>query len=237
MNIYEILATLQDPVLNKEMDCYVRERIPEFRQIVNNHPLRTPSAGCCSVAEAFWLFNLVRDFDPDLVVESGSFEGYSTYFLSRAVREGARVMSFDPFSTPKVRFQNVEYHASDWTAVNVEAKAGSRAIIFFDDHLHHGKRLMQAARRGFKHILFHDNYVTPHQSHVPIRFCNLLGWARDCCVMDRLTCDPIFTDTSQNPQCYRWLTYVRLLDDVTWWRILWRRLRFASSLHNPYQWR
>ena len=210
------------------------EHLPEFRQVLYAHPLKRPSQGCISVAEAFWIYYLVQSLEPEVVIESGTFEGYSLYFLRCAASE-AKVLGFDPFQSPKLMLDEVQYHACDWTQHSFDNLPGDRTLAFFDDHQHQGKRLRQAAQRGIRHLLFHDNYLTPFQSHVPVRFCNLLGLVRHCYVFDRLRCDPIFVSTDHNPQNYRWLTYIELETALPAWRRWLRRLRYNANMANPYK--
>ena len=235
MNLYEIITSKQDPELATALEQYVNSLLPEFKQVLSEHPLRTPSLGCVSVTEAFWLYGLVQSLKPEVIVESGTFEGYSLYFLWRAASPSTQIISFDPFTKPKVEFPGVQYQATDWTKGQPNALPGTRTLVFFDDHIHQGKRLQQASKRHIRHVVFHDNYITPIQSHVPIRYCNLLALAKHCYTFDRLRSDPIFCDTSINPQGYRWLTYVELEDGMPSWRRLWRRWRYSSRMSNPYK--
>jgi hypothetical protein len=235
MDLYQIITTKQDPELIAALEQVVAELLPEFKRVVGEHPLRTPSRGCVSITEAFWLYALTRSLKPRVIIESGTFEGYSIFFLWSAAPSDARVISFDPFTKPKFRLPGVEYYAMDWTEHNWSSLPGDQTLIFFDDHLHQGRRLWQAYRQDIRHLVFHDNYVTPVQSHIPIRYVNLLGLVKHYYIFDRLRSDPIFCDTSANPQAYRWLTYVELEDRIPIWRLLLRRWRYWSHVKNPYK--
>lgn len=234
MNLYEIITTQQDPQLASCLEEFVRAHLSEFKQVLSAHPLKRPTQGCISVTEAFWVYYLIEALRPEVVIESGSLEGYSLHFLERAAPQ-ARIYSFDPFVRPKAMPERVQYHACDWTQYDLENLPGNHTVAFFDDHLHQGKRLHQALRRRIRHLLFHDNYVTPFQSHVPVRYCNLLGLARYCYTFDRLQCDPIFVSTGHNPQGYRWLTYVELETELSAWGRWYRRFRYDAHKTNPYK--
>ena len=86
---------------------------------------------------------------------------------------------------------------------------GKRVLAFFDDHQGHEIRLRQAQLIGVQHVLFHDNYLTPYNSHIPVRFMNLVGLADLCFEFPPLLehHDPMFASGKR-----RWLTYVRLLE-------------------------
>ena len=85
MNLYEIITTQQDPQLANSLEEFVKQNLPEFKEIFHLHLLKKFSFGCISVGEAFWLYYLVKAINPKIVIESGTYEGYSLYFLRRAV--------------------------------------------------------------------------------------------------------------------------------------------------------
>jgi hypothetical protein len=166
INLYDIITKQQDPELAVSLKRFVDRLLPEFKQILSEHPLHNPSEGCMSVAEAFWLYGLVRSLDLQLIIESGSFEGFSLYFLY--------IISFDPFTKPKVIYPGVEYCSQDWMQRLFDVSLGDKTLIFFDDHLHHGKRLLQASKRRIRHLMFHDNYVSSVQ--VTFLFVTAIYW-------------------------------------------------------------
>lgn len=233
MNLHEIITTQQDPELAESLERFVSEHLAEFKQVFAAHPLAKPKTGCISACEAFWLYCLVRVVRPMVVIESGTFEGFSLYFLRRAAPE-AEIHAFDPFIKPKHVPAGVRHHRCDWTRYRFNGLPAERTLAFFDDHVNQGHRLVQALRRGIRHTIFHDNYLTPVQSHVPVRYCELLGRARHCYVFDRLRHDPLFTDTTNNPQAYRWLTYVELETERGALGRWFRRLRCKLRMKNPY---
>jgi hypothetical protein len=44
----------------------------------------------------------------------------------------------------------------DWKAEGIDPK---RAVILFDDHMDQIRRIQEAKRAGFKHIIFDDNFI------------------------------------------------------------------------------
>ncbi|MFH1130949.1 MAG: hypothetical protein V1754_06410 [Pseudomonadota bacterium] len=235
MNLHKIISTQLDPELGENLERFVQENLPEFKQVFSEHPLKGPRRGCVSLGEAFWLFHIARAIQPEVIIESGNWEGYSLYFLWRAVPQ-AKLYAFDPLRKPEINLAGVEYHAYDWTKHKFMDLPGERTLVFFDDHMHQGKRLQQALARGVRHVLFHDNYRTPYQSPVPIRYCNLLGMAKTYYIFDRLRSDPFFCSTEHNPQAYRWLTYLDLETNLSWLQRLTYRLFYKLPMaHNPYE--
>jgi len=207
-SLYEIISQLQDPELIDALEGYIAANLPEFKTIVAAHPLKNPKGGHCSMTEAFWLYHLCKSLQPQLVIESGSLQGYSLYFL-RAAAPG-RVLSFDPYRKPIIPLDGIEYSACDWTEHDF-GDVPDCTLAFFDDHIHQGDRVRQCKQRGVRHAIFHDNYLRPDQSHIPLRYANLLGLIQRQFIFPRIRSDKIFIDRSVNSQGYRWLTYVEII--------------------------
>lgn len=211
MDLYEIITTLQDPGLAQALEDFVAQYLPEFKQVLEAHPLQAPGGGCISIAEAFWSYYLVQALQPKVIIESGSLEGFSLYFLLRAAPQ-AEAHAFDPYYSPKA-VGEFQYHDCDWIEYTFDNLPGQHTFVFFDDHIHAGMRMQQAKERGVRHLLFHDNYLKAEhclQSHMTLRYWGVKDLASFQYIFPRLRCDPIFTSTQNNPQNYRWLTYVEL---------------------------
>lgn len=208
MNLYEIITTLQDPELAQALEDFVAQHLPEFKRVLKDHPIQSPWGGCFSIAEAFWTYYLIQALQPKVVIESGSLEGFSLYFLLRAAPQ-AKAYAFDPHYSPKA-VGEFQYHDCDWTEYVFDNLPGQHTFVFFDDHIHTGMRMRQAKERGVRHLLFHDNYLKAGQSHMSPRYWGVKDLALFQYIFPRLRCDPIFTSTQYNPQNYRWLTYIEL---------------------------
>ena len=209
MNLYEIITTLIDPELIQALDRFIELNLPEFKEVYYAHPITLPWGGAFSTTEAFWMYFLVQALRPNVVIESGSYEGYSLYYLLRA-SPNAEAHSFDPYNEPK-KVGDFQYHAYDWTEHTFD-RLLTNAFIFFDDHIHQGDRLRQAKERGIRHTLFHDNFLKSTQGHMPLRFCGVEGLAKFQYIFPRLRCDPIFDTVEGRPQYYSWLTYCEMLE-------------------------
>jgi hypothetical protein len=213
MKLQDIIQ-LADPELAEALEDHIGDRLYEFEALARSHPLNPPRPGCVSLAEAFWLWSMARDMQPELIVESGTLDGYSLWWLAQGAPK-AKLRSFDPDHTagPKFPFldRDHQHHQCEWIMANwpVVTANPEKALLFFDDHQDHGRRLHQAENHGFRHLLFHDCYPSPNASHTSLRFCAISG-ADFCYQFDRIRSHPVFRETTINPQKYRWLTYVRL---------------------------
>ncbi|RZC57445.1 hypothetical protein C5167_004743 [Papaver somniferum] len=171
------ISTLESLKLQKEESAQYGSPQQSFSNDRNNthsHSMIPPPRG--------WLANLemltrTRWLKPDLMMESGAFKGHSTWVLRQAMPD-TPILSLTPRHPEKYLKKgpayvdgNCTYFAGkdfvdfgnvDWK--NVMKKHGvtdlSWVLIFFDDHQNELKRLKQALKAGFKHLIFEDNYDT-----------------------------------------------------------------------------
>lgn len=217
MKIQEIVGVVKYPELGEALDEYVRANLQEFKEVLEMNPVKD-ATGATSVSEAFWLYCLARDTAPPVIIESGTLYGWSLWFLVRAMAVSrddwvGKIHSFDPrfAGEPTPDIQGVRYHGGDlWETEQVVA-GFQDGFFFFDDHQDQGRRFVQARHLNAAHVVFHDNYLTPDQSHRPIRFCGLGPKVKLCYTFPPLVgFDEIFRSTRHNAQTYRWLTWIRL---------------------------
>ncbi|GAB2293516.1 hypothetical protein Dimus_027723 [Dionaea muscipula] len=159
--------------------------LEEFVPIYERRPIKNNLYGM-GFDHSFGLWFIVRWLKPDLLIESGAFKGHSTWVLRQAMPE-TRIISLTPRHPekylkkgPAYVDENCTYFAGkdfldfgsvDWRSVM--KKHGitdlSRVLIFFDDHQSELKRLKQALKAGFRHIIFEDNYDTGTGDHYSLR--------------------------------------------------------------------
>jgi hypothetical protein len=212
VRLTEILPAVMEPKRHELLSAYVAENLDEFKDVLAHCPIKN-QIGAVSTGEAFWLYCLVRDLSPKVIIESGTLYGFSLWFLEAAVQGQSEIHSFDPGEYEvEGKSEHVQYHKIDWTGYFPPAGASvTDRFVFFDDHIHQGRRLAEAKERGVRHMVFHDNYESLKHSHYPLRYC-MLG--EDVEFMHTFEClradvDPIFA-VGENAQTYRWLTWVKL---------------------------
>jgi hypothetical protein len=76
--------------------------------------------------------------------------------IFKAALPRAKIVAFDINLSAAHRTDGVDYHECDWMAVDVKAK--DTALAYFDDHVNQAMRLIQAHRRGFRHIVVDDSW-------------------------------------------------------------------------------
>ncbi|KAG6415775.1 hypothetical protein SASPL_123192 [Salvia splendens] len=135
---------------------------------------------------SFGLWFITRWLKPDLMIESGAFKGHSTWVLRQAMPD-TPILSITPRHPEKYLKKGpayvdgnctyfagkdfVDFGSMDWE--RVLGKHGiqdpTRVLVFFDDHQNELKRLKQAVKAGFKHLVFEDNYDTGTGDHYSLR--------------------------------------------------------------------
>ena len=135
----------------------------------------TGNWGCNSINDEFpkYLFALVRHFKPELIVESGTYNGYSTSFLAFAmIKNGlGKLVTIDINKKsgqiiPKTLKSNIMFINKDSLAVLRTHLTDSR-ILFFTDSVHtykHVKKelsiLLDYKLKKGSVVLIHDANVT-----------------------------------------------------------------------------
>ena len=134
-----------------------RDAVTAFFALYDERPV-TDNKGGSGFNDSLWLFVAAAVLRPEVIVESGVFKGHSTWLLRRACPE-AEIHCFDPeLGNLVYRDPDARYHAGDWIEAEITL-AGRPSLAFFDDHMDQARRVLEAHRRGFRHLLFDDNFA------------------------------------------------------------------------------
>lgn len=136
--------------------------VREFWSLVLRSPVRQRQGGN-GFNGALQLFCLARAVDPDVVIESGVFRGFTTWVLRQAA-PGARFFCFDPVLRPRYRDAGARYFASDWSLHDFRGLDLRRGLAFFDDHMPQARRIVEAQARGVVHLALDDD-AAAHRIH------------------------------------------------------------------------
>ncbi|XP_061374814.1 uncharacterized protein LOC133317035 [Gastrolobium bilobum] len=159
--------------------------LEEFVPIYETRPIKNNLYGM-GFDHSFGLWFITRWVKPDLMIESGAFKGHSTWVLRQAMPD-TPIVSLSPRHPEKYLKKgpayvdgNCTYYAGkdfvdfgsvDWPKVMKKHGIAdlSRVLIFFDDHQNEFKRIEQALKAGFRHLVFEDNYDTGTGDHYSLR--------------------------------------------------------------------
>ncbi|MGO1117571.1 hypothetical protein ACTL6U_02635 [Rhodovibrionaceae bacterium A322] len=131
--------------------------IADFFPIYKNRPIQNNKGGGL-INDSLCLYVSARLIAPEFILESGSYQGHSAWLLRQACPT-ARIMSCDiDHSQLLYRTDGVIYHEGDWTTLSLPDFDPATALVWFDCHIDHGRRLLEASERGFRQALFDDNF-------------------------------------------------------------------------------
>ncbi len=213
MDLLQIVE-LADPELTAAVLAYSARHVPAFLQLARSHPLQVHRPGYVSLSEAFWLWRLAAELRPALVVESGTMDGYSAWWLRQGTDPArCHLHTYDPAGCPRINcgpnWNHTTRHDFPCAEIAVDLQDSPLTLAFFDDHQDQGARLDQAVAAGIRHVVFHDTY--PGRRANPSLWERGVGRFSDCRVFQfpALTEPAVF----RRPELagHRWLTYCRVL--------------------------
>lgn len=159
--------------------------LKEFVPIYHTRPIKNNMFGM-GFDHSFGLWFITRWLQPELMIESGAFKGHSTWVLRQAMPDKP-IISITPrhpekylkkgpaYVDPNARYysgkQFVDFGSFQWKSVMKEYDISdqSKVLVFFDDHQNELKRLKQALKAGFRHLVFEDNYDSGTGDHYSLR--------------------------------------------------------------------
>jgi hypothetical protein len=163
----DLIQTLPQPPVSIGRAPWTREellgQLQEFEAVYRQRPVQDNYGGMSS-SHLFLFWALLRNLKPKTVIENGVWKGQGTWLIEQAVPD-ANVISIDinwnnlVYRSRRVDYRDVDFTKQDWSGLDTE-----NALVFFDDHVDAFARTKQCAERGFKHIVFEDNYFPPSVS-------------------------------------------------------------------------
>ena len=142
----------------------------EFLDLYRQKPIINNSGGVQSVG-AFSLWYFLRRVNPSLVVESGVWKGFTTWLIEHTLPE-AQIICLDPlpqarqYTSPRAIYPQEDFSNLDFSNYDL-----SNALVFFDDHQNAYYRVLQSQTKGFKHLVFDDNYPLNKNTHLTLQAC------------------------------------------------------------------
>lgn len=147
----------------------IKNDIIEFYNTLEGNPAKDHLKGSTGNGLNLWLFLLVRQLQPSLIVESGVWIGRSLYSLKMAMPE-AEIHAFDiSFNRLLFAEPSIKYYENDWS--KVQLKTPNIGFVYFDDHINNGRRIREAYEKGFRHLVF-DQCASVGMCH-PFRYPGL----------------------------------------------------------------
>lgn len=141
----------------------LKDIIDDFVKIYEIRPIKNNPYGT-ETPHLFWLYYILKTFKPKFIIESGVYQGLSTWIIEQAC-PNASIISIDiDWSNLKYKSQKVNYTSIDFNDINWLEMLGkdncSQTIAFIDDHQDNYKRLLHAHNNKIGYMIFEDNYPT-----------------------------------------------------------------------------
>ncbi|KAL0463867.1 UNVERIFIED_CONTAM: hypothetical protein Slati_0274300 [Sesamum latifolium] len=133
--------------------------LEEFVPIYETRPIKNNMYGM-GFDHSFGLWFITRWVKPELMIESGAFKGHSTWVLRQAMPD-THILSLSPRHPEKYLKKGPAYVDGNCTYF-----AGKDFVDFGSMDW---KKLKQALKAGFKHLVFEDNYDTGTGDHYSFR--------------------------------------------------------------------
>lgn len=143
--------------LRKFRKSDVLHAVSEYQKLFYKCPINENSGGI-NFTSGLNIFVIPFLLKPDIIVESGVFQGKSSYFLKMGTPQ-SNMYCFDiNFKNLKYRDGKIKYFEKNWMELNLCCQKNQIGFCFFDDHVNQALRLTQAHQRGFKSMIFDDSW-------------------------------------------------------------------------------
>jgi hypothetical protein len=169
--VAEQLQTINGFLLPVSDRSALETPIRQYYKLFQDRPVRQ-AAGGSGFNAGLILFVAARLAAPQLIVESGTFKGFSAWVFRQACPD-AELHCFDlSFAELAWRDATIRYHKHDWMDrgnPNFTLPSTAQSLCFFDDHVSQAQRIIEAHERGFKRLIFDDNLPghTLHRDGTP----------------------------------------------------------------------
>jgi hypothetical protein len=136
------------------MDNIIKS-LDDFVELYKQRPLINNRGGM-GAPHCFATYFIMKHLDKPYIIESGVWKGQSTWLIEKTCPE-AKLLCIDPnLYYRKYISEKANYTTTDWEELDI--KNPEKTLCFFDDHQNAFKRIQNAVERGFKHLIFEDNY-------------------------------------------------------------------------------
>ncbi|MEK9657766.1 MAG: hypothetical protein VW378_05270 [bacterium] len=141
--------------------------IKKYDDLFFDHPISNLNGGM-TYNSGLLTFLFVNIINPDIVIESGVWKGFSTYLIDHASSSHCKIFCFD------INYSKLEYRSSKATYFEQDIEnstinfSGKKVLAFFDDHVSHYHRLLYCLKQQVEHIILDDD--------VPLQAVHSDGW-------------------------------------------------------------
>ena len=127
-----------------------------FKKIYESRPIKN-NIGGMQFPHMFATYFILKKINPSFIIESGVFKGQSTWLIENTLPD-SKILSIDlnltnrKYISKKANYSDLDFKNHDFSNIPNDT------LVFFDDHVSHYERLMQAKFFNIKNIILEDNY-------------------------------------------------------------------------------
>ena len=134
----------------------ILNELGNFIELYEKRPIKNNKGGM-QFNNMFFFFIILKIKKPSLVIESGVFKGQSTWLIENTLPK-SDIISIDiDLSQRKYVSNKSKYYSTDFKFQDL-SNIPNDTLVFFDDHVNHLERLMEAKFFNIKNIVLEDNY-------------------------------------------------------------------------------
>ena len=135
----------------------LRQQVAEFMAVYERRPIHN-NVGGMRFNHSFATWVMLRLLKPRFVIESGVWQGHSTWLIEQACPD-AQIFCLDlDFSRLLFRSQRATYIQRDFAECAWSILDPAAALCFFDDHQNAYQRLKDMRWASFSRAIFEDNF-------------------------------------------------------------------------------
>ncbi|RZD41515.1 MAG: hypothetical protein CXT73_04830, partial [Methanobacteriota archaeon] len=139
---------------NKYLDEFVDDIYDAFLS-ENDGGMKSP--------DMFTMYVMLKELQPEVVIESGVWKGQGTKIIREAVGEDCKIICLEPRTLYGWQDDgNTEYYLGedfvDFEKLNLSEYKSEKSVAIFDDHINAEKRLFQCKLKYINYVIFNDNY-------------------------------------------------------------------------------
>jgi len=148
------LITIGEPTFTRQD---IINSIDTFLKLYNKRPIKNNNGGMKS-PHCFATYFLLKYLNKLTIIESGVWKGQSTWLIENTCPL-AKLICIEPILN-RVEYisTKAQYTKYDWKYLNLNNTED--IIVFLDDHQNALERIKHAIKKGYKHLIFEDNYPT-----------------------------------------------------------------------------
>lgn len=171
----------------------IKAELNTFRKVYDNRPLHTESKQGSNLFHTLMQWCVIRLVKPKYVVESGTLLGWGSWLMRQAAGPDTHFIYISPWSPTETsrRRHNasywedpglctrlygdkfVDFSQVNWAEVGIDTPEKLEStVIYFDDHQSGYRRLLEAQKAGFKHIMYDDGYPFPGDNFALKQACD-----------------------------------------------------------------